>query len=81
MFFDQIVEAAVADENLRQAAQANSEEKFALVFTRVLESLFVERMEQNEDIFARFMSDPGFQKLVGTWLVSEVYKKLQSLAS
>lgn len=81
MFFDQIVEAAVADENLQQAAQANPEDKFALVFNRVLESLFVERMEQNEDIFARFMNDQGFQKLVATWLVGEVYKKLQKPAA
>jgi len=80
LFFDQIVEAALSDEGLRQAAQANSEEKFALVFNRVLESLFVERMEQNEDIFARFMNDQGFQKLVATWLVSDVYKKMQTPA-
>jgi len=78
LFFDQIVEAAVADESLQQAAQANPEDKFALVFNRVLESLFVERMEQNEDIFARFMNDQGFQKLVASWLVGEVYKKLQT---
>jgi len=77
LFFDQIVEAALADEGLQQAARANPEEKFALVFNRVLESLFVERMEQNEDIFARFMSDKGFQQIVASWLVSEVYKKLQ----
>ena len=38
----------------------------------------MERMEQNEDIFARFMNDQGFQKLVATWLVGEVYKKLQA---
>ena len=50
LFFDQIVEAATADETLRQAAQVNPEDKFALVFNRVLESLFVERMEQNDDI-------------------------------
>jgi type I restriction enzyme R subunit len=78
LFFDQIVEAAVADESLQQAARANPEDKFALVFGRVLESLFVERMEQNEDIFARFMNDQGFQKLVASWLVGEVYKKLQT---
>ena len=78
LFFDQIVEAALADEGLQQAAKANSEDKFALVFNRVLESLFVERMEQNEDIFARFMGDQGFQKLVASWLVGEVYKKLQT---
>ena len=78
LFFDQIVEAALLDDGLRQAANANPEDKFALVFDRVLESLFVERMDHNEDIFARFMSDKGFQKLVGGWLVSEVYKKLQN---
>lgn len=77
LFFDQIVEAAIADEGLRQAAKANPEDKFALVFQRVLESLFVERMEQNEDIFARFMGDDVFQKTVATWLVGEVYERLQ----
>jgi type I restriction enzyme, R subunit len=80
-FFDQLVEVAVANESLRQAAQANPEEKFALVFNRVLESLFVERMDQNEDIFARFMNDQSFQKLVAGWLVSEVYKRLQAPAA
>lgn len=77
LFFDQIVQAALADDELRQAAIANPEEKFALVFNRVLESLFVERMEQNEDIFARYMNEQGFQNVVATWLVSEVYKQMQ----
>ena len=78
LFFDQIVEAAMSDEGLREAAKANPEEKFALMFNRVLESLFVERMDQNEDIFARFMGDESFQKTVASWLVGEVYKKFQS---
>ncbi len=78
LFFDQIIEAALADEGLQHAAKANPEDKFALVFNRVLESLFVERMEQNEDIFARFMNDQNFQKLVASWLVGDVYKKLQT---
>ena len=77
LFFDQIVEAALLDDGLKQAAQANSEDKFALVFSRVLESLFIERMEQNEDIFARFMGDNGFQRLVSDWLISDVYRKMQ----
>lgn len=77
LFFDQIIEAALSDGGLRQAALVNPEEKFALVFNRVLESLFVERMEQNEDIFGRFMSDKGFQETVSSWLTGEVYKKLK----
>jgi type I restriction enzyme R subunit len=34
-------------------------------------------MEQNEDIFARFMGDNGFQRLVSDWLISDVYRKMQ----
>jgi type I restriction enzyme R subunit len=77
LFFDQIVEEALANEGLRQAARVNPEEKFALVFSRLLESLFVDRMEQNEDIFARFMNDEAFQKAVSGWLTEEVYKKFK----
>jgi len=78
LFFDQIVEAAVADEALKQAAAVNPGDKFELVFKNLLETLFVERMDQNEDIFVRFMNDATFQKAVTTWLASEAYKKLRA---
>lgn len=77
LFFDQIVEAAVSDATLRQAAAVNPGEKFELVFKNLLEALFVERMDQNEEIFARFMNDKLFQKLVTGWLSSEAYRKLR----
>jgi type I restriction enzyme R subunit len=77
LFFDQIVEAAMADETLKQAAEVNPEDKFALVFKNVLESFFVERMDQNEEIFVRFMNDPAFQKVVTAWLASEAYQRLR----
>ncbi len=77
LFFDQLVEAALADANLRQAAIANPGEKFELLFKNLLEALFVERMDQNEEIFARFMNDKGFQGLVTNWLAMEAYSKLR----
>jgi type I restriction enzyme, R subunit len=48
-----------------------------LVFKNLLETLFVERMDQNEEIFVRFMNDAPFQKIVGSWLLSEAYRKLR----
>ncbi|MEW6111546.1 MAG: DEAD/DEAH box helicase family protein [Thermodesulfobacteriota bacterium] len=81
LFFDQIVEAAIEDERLQQAAAVNPEDKFQLLFKNLLETLFVERMDQNEEIFARFMNDTAFQKLVTSWLASEAYQKLRSTAS
>lgn len=55
----------------------NPGDKFELVFKSLLEALFVERMDQNEEIFARFMNDKSFQKVVTGWLSSEAYRKLQ----
>jgi type I restriction enzyme R subunit len=81
LFFDQIVEAAVSDAALKQAAAVNPGDKFELVFKNLLETLFVERMDQNEEIFARFMNDKAFQKVVTGWLSSEAYRKLRADAA
>ena len=77
LFFDQLVETAIRDESIIKAAEVNPEDKFILVFQNLLQSLFVERMDQNEDIFARFMNDATFQKMVTKWLASEAYGKLR----
>jgi len=79
LFFDQIIEAAMAHEALQQAAMVNPLDKFSLVFGGLLETLFIERMDQNVDIFVRYMNDPAFQKTVAAWLSDQVYKKLISL--
>jgi type I restriction enzyme R subunit len=77
LFFDQIVQAAMRDDRLRQAAAVNPGDKFELVFKNLLETLFVERMDQNEEIFVRFMNDPAFQKVVTAWMASEAYRRLR----
>ena len=55
---------AVRDLVTAAAAQANPMDKFQLVFSQVLESLSIERMELNEALFARYMNDPEFKELV-----------------
>ena len=77
LFFDQIVEAAMADDGLRQAAAVNPSDKFELVFKSLLDQLFVERMDQNEEIFVRFMNDLPFQRIVTTWMATEAYRRLR----
>jgi type I restriction enzyme R subunit len=77
LFFDQIIEAAIADGSLQEAAAVNPEGKFALLFSSLLETLFIERMEQNEDIFARFMNERDFQGLVSEWISRQVYERLR----
>jgi type I restriction enzyme, R subunit len=76
LFFDQIAEAASRNESLRKAAEVNSLDKFQLVFEQVLESLFIERMELNEELFTAYMSKPELQELVSRWLGNQVYERL-----
>ena len=76
LFFDQIAEAASQNEALKKAAGVNSLDKFQLVFRQVLESLFIERMELNEELFADFMGKPELQELVSKWLGSQVYERM-----
>lgn len=78
LFFEQLIEVASSSEELKQSALVNSEDKFGLLFSRLLESLFVERMDQNETIFARYMNDAAFQKLVVSFLGQQVYRRFQS---
>ena len=77
LFFDQIVEAAMSDDGLRQAAAVNPEDKFELVFRNLLERIFVERMDQNEEIFVRYMNDQPFRQVVSEWLASQAYQRLR----
>lgn len=76
LFLDQIVEEAVMDDSLQQAAEVNPIDKFQLVFSQVLESLFIDRMEMNEELFAKFMNDKEFQQLVAKGLCRRVYARL-----
>ena len=78
LFFDSIREDAMADPDLRQAALANTMENFGYVFHKALEGLFIDRMEQNEEITAKFLNDKEFQHAVRQYLLKEVYEQIRS---
>lgn len=78
LFFDQVRETAVTNEQLRQAVMANSIENFAPVFNKQLENLFVERIEGNEEIFVRLMNDEAFKDVAASYLMKAVYQQIKA---
>jgi type I restriction enzyme R subunit len=68
----------MADSDLRQAAQVNTMENFGYVFFKALEGLFIDRMEQNEEITAKYLNEKDFQKVVGQELLKQVYEQINS---
>jgi type I restriction enzyme R subunit len=80
LFFDSIREDAVANSDLRQAAMVNTMENFSYKFRETLGDLFLNRMEQNEGIAARFMDDDAFKEVVGRILLKQVYEQIRETA-
>jgi type I restriction enzyme R subunit len=77
LFFDQIQEEAYEDEELKQAAQTNNKDDFRYVFEKAFEGLVIDRMEGNDDISEKLLSDGDFRNLAIEHLLHKVYKQLR----
>ena len=81
LFFDQIKASAERDEKIVEAATANTFENFRAVFERALDSLFIDRMEGNEEIFGRVMSDKDFRSVASDQIARDVYREIKGRRS
>lgn len=77
LFFDQIQEEAVENEDLQKAAATNSKDDFRYVFEKAFEGLVIDRMEGNEEIFGKLMADGDFRSLAIEHLLSKIYRTLR----
>ena len=81
LFLEQLKEDALEDDHLRRSAQANTRENFALEFDDALTSMFIDRMEQNEELFAEFMDNDDVQQAITKHLRQQVYQESQTAES
>ncbi len=76
LFFDQIVEDCVADENLQVQARANTIDNFKFPFQDAFDAKVIKRMDQNTAIFNKLMDGGDFGELVSNLILREVYQRL-----
>lgn len=50
------------------------------MFDKALEGLFIDRMEQNDEITAKFLNDTNFQQAVTSHLRQAVYDQIRDTA-
>jgi type I restriction enzyme, R subunit len=81
LFFDSVRATAERDEKIVEAAKANTEANFSAFFGRVLDDLFIQRMEGNDEIFNRVMSDKHFRTAAQEHLAREVYERIRGSSS
>lgn len=77
LFFDQVRATAERDEKVVEAAKANNEANFSAFFGRILDDLFIQRMDGNQEIFNRVMSDKQFRAVAQDHLTQEVYRRVR----
>ena len=79
LFFDQIRASAERNENIAEAARANSFADFAAYLDGILDELFIARMEGNETIFSRVMTDADFRSITHQHLAREIFSRVREL--
>ena len=77
LFFDQIRASAEANESIAEAARANNLPDFSSYLERMLDELFIARMEGNEEIFSRVMTDTEFRAAAHGHLASEIFRRIR----
>ena len=77
LFFDQIRASAENDENIAEVARANNFTDFASYLDRMLDELFIARMEGNEEIFSRVMTDAEFRSAAHGHLAREIFWRVR----
>ena len=77
LFFDQIRTSAEENEKIVEAARANSLDNFSSYLERMLDELFIDRMEGNEAIFSRVMTDKEFRSAAHEHLAREIFRRVR----
>ncbi|HET9742348.1 MAG TPA: type I restriction endonuclease [Terriglobales bacterium] len=78
LFFQQIKEKAVHNEQVIETALANPLDKFAIGVRKLIDDLMIERMDQNDEIVTRYMADRDFQGAAFPILAREIFDAIHA---
>lgn len=75
LFFGQIEEELYQDDNLKTRALNNPIENFKYAFDEVFINKLIDRMDSNQDIFDKIMSNKDFKAVVEEWMTKKIYNR------
>jgi type I restriction enzyme, R subunit len=81
LFFEQIKERAVKNEQVIKTAMNNSLDKFQLGIRKLIEDLMIQRMNENDKIVTRYMDDQEFQNAAFPELAEEIFNAVRRVGS
>jgi type I restriction enzyme, R subunit len=76
IWFDQQVESASQDADLRELAAGNTEEYFGYVFDDRFVDVLIDRQSANDDLLRMCFDKPEFKETLTAWARREVDRKI-----
>lgn len=80
IFFEQIEHELFSDPTLAQQGKANTLENFRYPFNDMFINKVVERMEQNQEIAEKIISEESFAEAVAELIMQNVYKRFHDVS-
>ncbi|MEX2304198.1 MAG: type I restriction endonuclease [Bryobacterales bacterium] len=78
LFFQQIKQDAVKDEKIRQTAEANTLHNFGYVFDKAFEGFVIARLDRNQDVGVKVLSNQELKKFLTSRMRQEVYDEVRA---
>lgn len=75
LYFDQMAEFFMQDEDLAKRAKSNPLENFKYAVDDVFFDKLIERMDANQDIFDKVMGNAEFRTEFKTWLTNKIHRQ------
>jgi type I restriction enzyme R subunit len=73
LFFEQIKETALRDQDVLKTAIANPLDRFELGIEQIIKDLMMKRLKENDKIVSRYMDDEKFQRVILRVMAKEIY--------
>ena len=77
LLFDQFIQQAKQDDEVVERAMANPLDNFELAMKPKVETLMIDRMDQNQEIVNRYLNDDAFQAAAFKAIVKRVYEEIR----
>jgi type I restriction enzyme R subunit len=81
LFWEQVRDDALANQNLQQAGAANTRDDFAYALFQHLEELVVNRMDRNGSQAGIFFGNPEVRNVIQRWMLDQVYDRIRASRS
>jgi type I restriction enzyme R subunit len=77
LFIDHMVEAGKADQAVRERAQANSYENFAISIKGLVENLVIDGLERHDQLATRYLNEDAFKREIFEHVAKRIYEELR----